>query len=53
MTTLTTLYCGEEEDDRLEDDGPGHGHLGPAVLIFFASYRLKEDLGLGRNRGCC
>ena len=42
-----------EEDDHLEDDGPGHGHLGPAFVVFFASYRLKEDLGKGGNQGCC
>ena len=53
MTTLTALYGGEEEDDHLEDDGPSHGHLGPAFLVFFASYALQEDLGLGRNQVCC
>ena len=51
MTTSTALYCGEEEDDHLEDYGLGHGHLGPAFLVFFASYRLREDLGLGRDKG--
>jgi|APFre7841882793_1041355.scaffolds.fasta_scaffold146426_1 hypothetical protein len=42
-----------EEENHLEDGGPGHGHLGPAFLVFLASYRLQEDLGLGRNQGCC
>ena len=44
MTTLTALYCGEEDGDHLEDDGPGHGQLGPAFLVFFASYRLKRRI---------
>ena len=39
MTTSTALYSGKEEDEHLEDDGVGHGHLGPAFLV-------KEDLGL-------
>ena len=42
-----------EGDDHLQDDGPSHGHLGPAFLVFFASHRLKEDLGIGGNQGCC
>jgi len=46
MTTSTALDSGEEEHDHLEDDGLGHGHLDPAVLVFFAAYKLKEDLGL-------
>ena len=46
MTASIALNCGEEEDDHLEDDGLGHGHLGPAFLVFFAAYRLRVDLGL-------
>ena len=45
-TASTTLDCGEEEDDHLEDEGLGHGHLGRAFLVFFAAYRLREGLGL-------
>ena len=43
----------QEEDDHLEDDGPVHGHLGPAFVVFFASCTLKEDFGSGGNQGCC
>ena len=46
MTTLTGLYRGQQEDDHLEDDGPGHGHLGPSFLVFFAAYRFKGILVL-------
>ena len=41
-----------EKDDHLEDDGMGHGPLGPAFLVFLAAYRLEEDLGLGGHQGC-
>ena len=42
-----------EEENHLEDGGPGHGHLGPAFLLFCPFYRFKEDLGIGGNQGCC
>ena len=68
MITFKTLYSGREEDDHghtpflglegqtsssLQDDGIGHGHLGPDSLVFFAAYRLEEDLGLGGHQGRC
>ena len=53
MTTSIAFYCGEEDDDYLEDDGLGHGHLGPTFLGFFAASKLKEDVGIGGNQDCC
>ena len=53
MTTLTALYRGQQAHDHLEDDGLGHGHFGPAFLAFFAASKLKKDLGIGGNQGCC
>ena len=41
-----SLGIGRADDDHLEDDAPGHGHLGPAFLVLFASYGLKQDLGI-------